>query len=169
MANPIIPLDVPNPRVPVVDKQGIMALHVVRFLVDVVRRLGGQRQDYIQSARAAALESQAMVLAVLKGVTTGYHHVPAHPLTAAATSASLATITVAEHTRSTAAATIATGTVTGVARGQVHFVYYDDAGDAGGTVTFAATTSVASLTTAGRKLVDAIYVEPTPPTGGTES
>ena len=167
MANEIIPLDIPNARVPVVDKHGVLAKHIVRLITDIIRRLGGQRQDYVQQARAAALESQAMVLAVLRGVSAGYYHTPSNPLSFTATSATQATIVIAEHTRSTAASTIAAGTILSVSRGAVYYVYYDDAGNAGGSVSFSATTSVASLTTAGRKLVGAIYVDTPTPTGGT--
>ena len=167
MANPIIPLDYPNLRLPGVAPQtGFLERHISRLLTDIVRRLGGQREDHVREARAAALETQAMTLAVLRGVTTGYYHTPAHPLTYTSTSETAATITIAAHTRSTASATIAAGTVTGVTRGAVNYVYYDDAGNAGGTVTFYATTSVASLTTAGRKVVDAIFVEGPPPSPG---
>lgn len=167
MANPIIPLDYPNLRLPgVMPQTGLFERHIGRLLTDLIRRLGGQREDHVREARAAALESQAMMLAVLRGASTGYYHTPAHPLSYEATSETAATVSVASHTRSTAGATIAAGSVAGVTRGAVNFIYYDDAGNAGGTVTFYATTSAASLSTAGRKIVDAIYVEGPPPSPG---
>jgi hypothetical protein len=166
VTNPIIPLDIPNARVPLTERRGIMPQHIVRFLTDLVRRLGGERRDYVREARTRAYESEAMVLALLRGISTGYYHTPSNPLSYTASSTTTATINVAQHTRSTAAATIQAGSVANVARGQVHYVYYDDVGNAGGAVTFASATSVANLTAAGRKLVGAIYVEEPTPTGG---
>lgn len=167
MTNPIIPLDYPNARVRVVDKGGLFERHIVRLVTDIINRLGGQREDYVREARAKALEAEAMMRALTRGLTTGYYHTPAEDEILSYTDASTttATITVAEHTRSTAAATIEAGSVSGVTRGSVYYVYYDDAGNAGGAVTFAASTDVSILTAAGRRTIGAIYVEPPAPTG----
>jgi hypothetical protein len=172
MSNAVIKLDTPNPRVAVIERGAqIFAPHIIRLITDIIRRLGGQRSDFVQEARNAAFANRAMLRALTRGITTGYYHTPAEDqiLDFTPTSATTATITIAQHTRSTAAATIAAGSVTGVTRGATYYVYYDDAGDAGGTVTFNATTDVSGLTTAGRKTVGAIYVENPSPTGGTEA
>jgi hypothetical protein len=169
MTNPVIPLNIPNARIPVVDERRLAPQHMARFFTDLVRRLGGQRSDYIQEGRNAALETQAMMLAVLRGIATGYYHTPSDPLDFTATGQTTATITIAQHTRSTAAATIKAGTVSGVTRGFVYFVYYDDAGNAGGTVTFHATTDVSILTSAGRRVVGAIHVQDPSPASSTEA
>lgn len=169
MTNPVIGLDFPNPRIAVVSKEGLLFVpHILRLVTDIIRRLGGQRADHVREARVMALVGQAMMRAVTFGIATGYYHAPSEDeiLSYAATSSTLATISVAQHTRSTAAATIQAGSVTGVTRGLVYYVYYADAGNAGGAVTFAATTDVSILTVAGRRTIGAIYIEPTPPTGG---
>lgn len=163
-----IPLDFPDARVAVVDQKGVMALPLLRLLVDIIRRLGGQRRDYVAAARNTALANQAMLRATMAGVPTGYYHTPSEDqiLDFTATSPTTATITIAQHTRSTAAATIQAGSVAGVTRGEAYFVYYNDAGNAGGAVTFFASTSVADVIAVGRKLVGAIYVAEPPPSGG---
>lgn len=169
MSNPIIPLDIPPAHVRPLDDGRFFERHLVRLITDIVRRLGGQRADYIRQARSAALAAQAMTRALARGLTTGYYHTPAEDeiLAYTVTSATLATITIAQHTRSTAGATIVAGSVTGVTRGETYYVYYSDAGDAGGAVTFLATTDVSVLTAAGVRVVGAIYVEEPAPTGGT--
>lgn len=167
MSNPVIPLNIPNARIRIADREGVMAQHIARFITDVTRRLGGQREDFIQTARSTALESQAMVLAILKGITTGYSQSPSQPLSYAPATTTTADIAIAQHTRSTAAATIIAGTVAGVTRGSVYYVYYDDAGNAGGAVTFHATTDVTILTAAGRRIVGAVHVDNVSPSGGT--
>lgn len=168
MSNSLIKLDIPNSTIRLVSKDGLPERHFLRLLTDIILRLGGQRHDYLQSARKAALESEAMVRALTAGLTTGYYHTPAETaiLSFTATSETLAAIAIAEHTRSTASATIEAGSVTGVTRGSVYYVYYDDAGNAGGSVTFAATTNVATILAAGRRTVGAIFVEPPLPNGG---
>jgi hypothetical protein len=168
VSNPLINLDIPNAAIRVVDRGGKFERHVVRLFTDIIRRLGGQREDHVREARATAFEAEAMLRAAMFGMTTGYYHTPAESqiLDYEATSASSATITVAEHTRSTAAATLAAGSVTGVTRGQTYYVYYDDAGNAGGSQTYLASTDVSVVTAAGRRVIGALYVEPAPPTGG---
>jgi hypothetical protein len=169
MSNPVIKLDFPNPQAVVVDRKRFFDKQILRLLIDVVRRLGGQRADFVQQARATSLETEAMVRALLAGAPTGYTLTPSNPLGFASTSTTEATISVAAHTRSSAASTIAAGSITGVTRGAVYYVFYSDAGNLGGAVTFVASSSVADATAAGMRIVGAIYVEPTPPTGGTEA
>lgn len=171
MSNTPIPLDMPNLRIGIIDSPGgLMTSPFGRLITDIIRRLGGQRVDFVQDARTIAYENQAMVLAILRGITLGYYHNPANPLDFTATTATTATITVSAHTRSTAASPLQAGSVaTPVARGATYYVYYADAGNLGGAVTYLATTDVSGLTTAGRKLVGAVYVEnPAPAAGGTE-
>lgn len=162
MPNARIKLDVPSSRVVAVDRRGYFERHVSRVLTDIIARLGGPRDDFVQSGRRAALESEAMVRAVIAGLATGYYHTPAESsiLDFTPTSDTTATITVAEHTRSTAAATIEAGEVLSVTRNLVYYVYYTDGGDAGGAVTFNATTDVSDLLGASTRTVGAIFVEP---------
>ena len=171
LANPVIPLDIPQPGTPLTRRDGVMTSHAARLLHDIVRRTGGQRSDFIQEARNVALETQALVTLLVQGLIPEYATLtPATGLlSATATSSTLATISVAAHTRSTASAAIQAGSVAGVTRGSVYYVYYSDPTNAGGAVTFAATTSATVLSAAGNKLVGALYVEPPAPTGGVSA
>lgn len=171
MSNAVIKLDIPNARIPVLERDRLLTKPMVQFFTDLVRRLGGQRTDFVAEARGVTLANQAMLRALTFGITTGYYHTPSEAdiLDFTPTSATTATITVAEHTRSTAAAIIQAGSIAGVTRGLTYYVYYDDVGNAGGAVTFAATTDVSILTVAGRKTISALYVAPPSPAAGTEA
>lgn len=131
---------------------------------DIVRRLGGPREDLPRDANNAG--ETALAWAKGAGLSAAYGVLtPAYPLSYTATSDTLATITIANHTRVGATSAIVGGTLTGKTRGSAYYVYYDDATDAGGSVSFASSTSeanVAAATYPNRRVVGVIYLDNPP-------
>lgn len=85
---------------------------------------------------------------------------PANPLSQTSVDADSAQIAVAGHTRTGAASPLVGANVAAlVARGFTYYVYYSDAGDAGGAQTYLASADLATVTgTAGYRIIGTIDV-----------
>lgn len=144
-----------------VDEKGYLTPSAHRMLVDLIRRTGGQTTNAIAEVQEQAARADAAVVAIKEGAPTGYSLNPTDPLGYTLTSATQATITVAGHTRTGAGAALVAGSVAAAAnRGETYFVYYDDAGNAGGTQTFLATQDASILSAAGRRYIGPIAIPP---------
>lgn len=87
---------------------------------------------------------------------------PSNPLSYTFLSSTTARISVAGHTRTgAAAALIAADVADEVARNLTYYVYYADAGNAGGAQTFLATISLSVVTgTAGYRIIGTVSIPP---------
>ena len=143
-----------------------------RVVHDLVRRTGGQNDDYVAAALETAAGAAGLATASATGLTVpvpggAVELVPSNPLSATSRGDGTATIAVAGHTRTGAgAALIAANVSPNVAEGQTYYVYYTDAGNAGGAQTFVASTDASDA--AGLRYIGAIAVSYTPNTSGVE-
>lgn len=164
----IIRIDYLNPQAPLVSPDGRPTPEFYRWLQDMTRRVGGPTTDAVDNANANAAAALAIAQSIQSGTPTGFTLDPANPLTFTAESTQTATINIAAHTRSTAAAPLAAGTITGLARGFTYHVYYNDPTDAGGVVTYLASTDsgIVAADTANRRFVGSIGLPNPEPSGG---
>lgn len=165
MSDPILPLQYPDPRKPWAEAaSGHMSRDALVLLTDIIRRLGGPEADFVSQLQAEAYEAKATALAAQASTAAAanYTLTPARVLSYSLVSSTLADVEIAAHTRSTAGAPIVAGTLTGLARGATWLIYYADPTNAGGIVSFVATTDPRDMATAGRRFVDAIFI-PAPP------
>lgn len=152
-------------------KTGKPTSEFARAFHDLVRRTGGQTTDAVAEAVSTANTAQATAQANSAGVTVPsvggtVTLTPANPLSVT-TSGIIATINVALHTRSDAALPISAGLVTVSQRGVTYYVWYADASDAGGAVTFVAEQDLSTFTASDR-LIGTIHVPAASPTSGVE-
>jgi len=152
-------------------EQDINALYnwarsISRTLNQVRERTGGttdriaEISDTANNASSTAAASQAgAVIPTPGGAVT---LTPAHPLSYTLLSDSTAQIDVAGHIRSDAGSPIVAGSVAlPVVRGLTYYVYYSDAGDLGGVVTFHASATLGVVTaTVGYRIIDTISIPP---------
>lgn len=145
----------------------------------LLARTGGATSDLIaavsvvaqQAASAAASAPLAAVQAYDAGAPSGYALNPAAPLSTQIDTRQLATVLVAAHTRTPtgmALISLNAGSVQ-INRDEAVTIYYVDPTDAGGAVTYLATTdpAVAGDYGAGARIVGSAYVAPeTTPLGG---
>lgn len=167
MSDPLIRVDYLDNIRPLIqtaaDRLGLPTLDMIRRVQDIIRRLGGVERDYITELQEVAYESKALVLAAQAsaGAALGYTTNPADPLSYTNTTETAATVTIAAHTRSTAGAPLVAGSLAGLTRGVAQIIYYSDAANAGGAVTYLATSDPRILVSTDR-VVGAIYL-PSPP------
>lgn len=152
-------------------KTGKPTSEFARVIHDLVRRTGGQTTDAVADAVSTANTAQATAQANSAGVTVPsvggtVTLTPASPLTVT-TSGIVATIFVEAHTRSDAALPISAGSIGVGLRGATYYVWYADATDAGGAVTFVAQEDLSTFTASDR-LVGTIHVPAASPTSGIE-
>lgn len=165
MSDPALVLQYPDPRRPLHDpRTGQLTREALVMLVDLIRRTGGE-DDLISQLEAEAHEAKALVLAAQASTTNAANFTltPASVLSYSLVSSTLADVAIAGHTRSTAGAPIVAGSLTNLARGATWLIYYADPTNAGGSVSFVATTDPRELATAGRRFVDAIFIPAPPP------
>ena len=113
--------------------------------------------DTASTASTTANASQAGAVIPTPGGAVELN--PTNPLSYVALTAGFARIDIAQHTRTGAAAPLLAGSVASVIRENTYYVYYSDAGDLGGSVTYLASTSLSTVTgTAGYRIVGTIYV-----------
>jgi len=136
----------------------------------LLQRTGGAYTDLIAAAtatanQAAATAASAAVAAVAAydaGAPTSFALDPASPIVVRALSAQTASAIVSAHTRTPAgggAIALDAGSVD-IARGVAYSIYYIDPTDAGGSVTYLATTdvSVAGDYAGGARIVGAAFL-----------
>lgn len=135
-------------------------LRDITLRVTQLRERTGGTADAVASAQSAAQSAAADTTAISSGADTATL-VPSNPLSYTSGNANQSTIMVAGHTRSGAGADLVAGSVaTAVERDRTHYVYYDDAGNAGGTQTFLSTEDNSILSAAGRRYIGSIYIPP---------
>ena len=150
-----------SPRAKFVEADGTPTREFRQWYNDLTTTI--EANDVTQAAQITELERAVRALSFPSGATI-----------AGSDAGSDGTVTVSAHTRLYGATSTAVngGSVTGLAYGTRHFIYYDDADDAGGAVTYQATTTQAdaltSTTNPSRHFVGTV-VTPTagnPPTTG---
>lgn len=162
----------PNPSRPIVDlTTGLATKEFALWMNSIQRRTGTQTQDFVAEAVSTAGVANATANASAAGLTVPtpggtVELSPAYPLSYATNGNGTATISVAGHTRTGAAAPIVAGSVGPLDEGFTYYVFYDDPGSAGGAVTFEASTSAASV--GSKRLIAAIYVPAVPTTSGVD-
>lgn len=140
------------------------AVGMTRALTQVRERTGGSTDlvadtaDTANTASTTADASQAGAVVPTSGGSVELS--PANPLSYTLVDVDTATIAVAGHTRTGAGAALTAANVSpDVSRGATYYVYYADAGNAGGAQTFLASTSLSTVTgTAGYRIIGTIFV-----------
>lgn len=128
--------------------------------VTQLRERTGGAGDAVAAAQSAAQSAAADTTAIASGADTATLD-PANPLSYSPAGADAATINVLDHTRSGAGAPLVGAEVFDtVARDATHYVYYDDAGNAGGVQAYLTTTDNTVLSAAGRRYIGSIYIPP---------
>lgn len=160
------------PRMTGVAVKDLYAMHswaadIWRTVNQLYERTGGTTDtvaataETANTAAATAAASQAGATIPTSGGSVTL--TPSNPLSYTLLTAGSASIQVAAHTRTGAAAPLVAADVSGsVLRGELnltYYVYYSDAGDLGGAQTFLATTSLSTVTgTAGYRIIGTIDI-----------
>lgn len=157
------------PKVTGNSHRDLLSLH--KYMEDIFRsvnqlreRTGGTTDnvagalDTANTASNTAAASQAGATIPTEGGAITLN--PANPLSYTLFNNALATINVAGHTRTGAAAPLVAANVSpNVARDNTYYVYYSDAGDLGGAQTFLAATALATVTgTVGYRIIGTIFI-----------
>lgn len=164
---PLLPTNRPwfDPRT------GIPTAEFSRVIHDLVRRTGGQANDFVATALETAQTAGATATASAAGLTVptpggSVELNPANPLSSESQGGGLAAIFIAGHTRTGAAAAIVAGSISGVSEGSTYYVYYSDPTNAGGAVTFEYSASAGDV--GSKRLIGVIAIPYTPKTSGVD-